>query len=180
MKPVRLLLVLLLLIVVPLSPAWAREYGAGKYFSIVYDERAYQLDDLTYCDESTGEDHVWFFILYNDEFMFDVSMSAHACDGGISLASADAAQKTTYLSCVLSLNSADNATLLQVVEAGESQIPFYLFSLHNEDGPYLKAETVVNGQAFDFLAYYNDSSKPVDQRLQDELIKLLGSFKPFV
>ena len=52
-----------------------------------------------------------------------------------------------------------------------------VLGLRNEFGPYLMAETVIDGNAIDLQAYYNDSSLAADERLQEALRELLAGFE---
>ena len=56
-------------------------------------------------------------------------------------------------------------------------LTFWVLGLRNEFGPYLMAETVIDGNAIDLQAYYNDSSLAADERLQEALRELLAGFE---
>ena len=52
-----------------------------------------------------------------------------------------------------------------------------MLGLRNEFGPYLMAGTVIDGNAIDLQAYYNDSSQEADDRLQEALREMLAGFE---
>ena len=56
-------------------------------------------------------------------------------------------------------------------------MPVLMRSRCTEFGPYLMAETVIDGNAIDLQAYYNDSSLAADGRLQEALRELLAGFE---
>ncbi|MDD3334633.1 MAG: hypothetical protein PHI98_03845 [Eubacteriales bacterium] len=178
MKYKRFALILALALCLWIPSAFAQTYTAGSYFTVTYDSDVYTLDDVTYESENTSDDSHWFFILYNDEIMFDVSMVKLEEYESLSLTTADDTAKQSYIDDTLDYYSDENATLLTSLAAGTKSIPFYVYSFQNEDGPYLMAETVQKGYAIDFMAYYNDASVPVDDALAKELSTLLGTFEP--
>lgn len=160
------------------SSAFARKYTAKDCFTICYDDDVYTLDDTTFSDENTSQNAHWFFIMYNDEIMIDASAKRQADYAGLTLTTADEADIAAYVDDMLDAYSDENAVLLTTVEAGSQSIPFYIFSNTNEDGPYLMAETIMNGCAIQFMGYYNDSDLPADDRLIQSLVALLTTFEP--
>ena len=159
-------LLALLLAAVFILPADAATYEADGLFRLRYDETAYTLDDQTYAYESETGASRWFFVLYNDEMTFDMSLLRMENDAGLTLSTAAEDRKQTYLDELLDWYQDEDASLLETVEAGD-----------NEFGPYLMAETVIDGNAIDLQAYYNDSSLAADERLQEALRELLAGFE---
>lgn len=155
-------------------------YTAPGVFSIAYDDSAYTLDTVAYADENIGVSNgaYWFFILYNDTFMFDASMTPIEGYEGMSLCGADADARQSYVDDMLDIYGSEDAQLLTMVPAGSQGVPFYVFSCRDESGAYLMAETVIKGRAIDFLAYYNDSALPADDALAQALTELLSTFEP--
>lgn len=73
-------LLALLLAAVFILPADAATYEAEGLFRLRYDEAAYTLDDQTYAYESETGASRWFFVLYNDEMTFDMSLLRRGAD----------------------------------------------------------------------------------------------------
>ena len=170
-------LVLALLLAAVAFPAAAADYEADGLFRLRYDETTYTLDDQTYaCESETGASR-WFFVLYNDEMTFDMSLLRMESDPGLTLSSASGQRRQAYLDELLDWYQDEDASLLETVEAGDGQTPFWVLGLRNEFGPYLMAETVIDGNAIDLQAYYNDSSLAADERLQEALRELLAGFE---
>ena len=76
-------LLALLLAAVFILPADAATYEADGLFRLRYDETAYTLDDQTYAYESETGASRWFFVLYNDEMTFDMSLLRMENDAGL-------------------------------------------------------------------------------------------------
>ena len=87
----------LLLAAVFILPADAATYEAEGLFRLRYDEAAYTLDDQTYAYESETGASRWFFVLYNDEMTFDMSLLRMENDAGLTLSTAAEDRKQTYL-----------------------------------------------------------------------------------
>ena len=170
-------LLALLLAAVFILPADAATYEADGLFRLRYDETAYTLDDQTYAYESETGASRWFFVLYNDEMTFDMSLLRMENDAGLTLSTAAEDRKQTYLDELLDWYQDEDASVLETVEAGDGQTPFWVLGLRNEFGPYLMAETVIDGNAIDLQAYYNDSSLAADERLQEALREMLAGFE---
>lgn len=178
MKQIRTALTIAVISLCLCTPtALARTYTAKDCFSISYDDAVYTLDDTTYSNENTSQNAHWFFIIYNDEMMIDASAELLTDYAGQSLPGANEAVLAAYVDDMLDVYSDENAALVTSVKAGSQGIPFYIFSYTNEDGPYLMAETVLNGYALQFMTYYNDADLPVDDRLTQSLITLLDTFE---
>lgn len=156
--------------------ATAESYTADGLFCLSYDEKSYTLDDRTYAEES-DEGYRWLFMLYNDDVAFDVSL--YLLENGeeeLTLSHADEATRERYLEEMLDAYDDEEIELVKLLDGDSGETPFYLFRLNNEFGPYLMAETVVEGRAFNFMAYYTDSSLEADEALQGELEELLSGF----
>lgn len=180
MKHARMTIALLLLcsMALALCSAQAAEYTVDGLFTVRYDDKAFTLDNATYADENVDDSYRWFFILYNDLMMFDASTERIDGFEDFSTQGADEAARQLYLDDLYASFDDQSIKLLTTVTAGESKAPFYVFSYENEDGPYLMAETVVNGYGIDFMAYYNDSEKPVDDALLNALLELVDTYAP--
>lgn len=88
-------LLALLLAAVFILPADAATYEAEGLFRLRYDEAAYTLDDQTYAYESETGASRWFFVLYNDEMTFDMSLLRMENDAGLTLSTAAEDRKQT-------------------------------------------------------------------------------------
>lgn len=141
----------LLLAAVFILPADAATYEAEGLFRLRYDEAAYTLDDQTYAYESETGASRWFFVLYNDEMTFDMSLLRMENDAGVTLSTAAEERRQSYLNELLDWYQDEDASFLETVEAGDGQTPFWVLGLRNEFGPYLMAETVIDGNAIDLL-----------------------------
>ncbi len=170
-------LLTVLTLVLSITGALAADYTATGLFTITYDD-ALTLDDTSYQDETTGGESRWLFMLSNSEYIIDVTIERIAEYESLSLFSATNAEKQRYLNDTLDSFSDDNATYLETIEAGPNLIPFYLYQLESEEGPYLMAETIVKGYAIDFCAYYCDESAAADEALAVSLSSVLASFLP--
>ncbi len=155
--------------------ALAQTYTAVGLFSIAYDEAVYTLDDTIYREDSANG-YRWLFILYSDHITIDVSLEKVGSYAGLSLQTADEAQRQAYLADVLDAFADEDATYLETIAAGEAGVPFYVFHLEDEEGPCLMAETVVNGYAIDFFAYYENAGREADSALLDALRALLATY----
>lgn len=170
MKYTPILAVILALLLCAL-PANAEVYCAPGLFTLRYDEQCYTLDDVAYSYENTGGNAHWFFILYNDEVMINASMENLQDCAVQSLVGESLSQP--YIADMQDLYSDQDAAFLTAIDTSGGKVPFYVFSCKNEDGPYLMAETVIDGKAFDFMIYYNDSTLPTDDRLAQTLTAVL-------
>ena len=159
-----------------LGAACAAEYTVPGLCTITYDDTVLTMDNETYVDENTDAYH-WCFLLYNDLYSIDMDMEQLEAYEGLSLFSATDEEKEAYKTALMEDMDAAFLSVLEV-PVGSFVIPFYIFSSENEEGPYLMAETVTQGTAIDFYAYYNDATLPVDDALTEALTTLVATFKP--
>ena len=160
--------------------ALAVEYNANNIFTISYDENIYALDNATYLEENTNE-YIWMFMLYNEatDTVVDVAMEALPEFAELSLFSATAEERKGYVEATLDIFSDADIKLLDTITVSDLQIPFYLYSLEDENGAYLTAETVVSGWAINFSAYHMATSG-ADDALLNVLEDVVKTFQPVV
>ena len=169
--PAKLLsLLLALLLILCLGGAQAAEYTAPGLFTVTYDEQRWTADCAAYHGESTPEAR-WLFMLYSDDMLIDVEAATAAGYAVQTLVGADAGSIERYIDDMAFVG----CTHLDTITVGE--IPFVLFEMEDEEGPYLMAETVANGWCIDFYAYY-DQGGPADEKLAEALREVLGTFEP--
>ena len=158
--------------------ALAAEYKAGNIFTITYDENAYVIDNSTYLEENTS-DYIWLFMLYNEanDTVVDVAMEALPEFAELSLLSATAEERNGYVEATLDIFSDASIKLLDTITVSDMSIPFYIYSLEDENGAYLTAETVVNGWAINFSAYHMESAE-ADIALLNVLAEVVKTFQP--
>ena len=173
MKTHRLLMMVLLLLL--LTPhALAGEFTAAGLFTVTYDD-SLTMDDVSYQYETTDL-YRWFFVLYGDDFVIDANTEWMELFDGVSLHTATQEERDAYLQDMADYYP--EASYLQTITATHSGIPFYVFRFESDEGPFLLAETVVNGYAIDFYAYYYDESQAPDDALMEALTALLQTFTP--
>ena len=169
--PARLLsLLLAALLLLGAGSACAAEHTISGLFSITYDETVFTLDHSSYCDDSTPE-HRWLFVLCSEDALIDVDMQPAGDYAVQSLDGADEAALKIYIDEM----SFVGCEYIETVDAGE--IPFGLFRMNDENGPYLLAETIANGWCIDFYAYY-DQDAPVDEALVQALRSVVRTYRP--
>lgn len=175
-----ILAALVLLLCCLCLPALAVEYNAGGIYTVRYDESTYRIDDTAYLNENTDE-YSWLFMLYNstEDIFIDAAMEVIPEFEGITLFSADAQGRSDYLAATLDAFADQDIQYLTTITAGEWQIPFYVYSMTDEDGSFLYAETIVNGCAIHFNANHPNSSELSDALLP-ALEELLLTFAPVV
>lgn len=161
-------------------PALAVEYNAGGIYTIRYDENTYRIDDTAYLNENTDE-YSWLFMLYNqqEDIFIDAAMELIPEFEGTTLFSADAQTLSDYLAATLDAFADQDIQHLVTITAGGRQIPFYVYSMTDEDGSFLYAETVVNGCSIYFNVNHPNSSQLSDALLP-ALEELLITFAPVI
>lgn len=162
----------LFLILMLLCPcAQAQTHSFSGLFSLSYDENVYTADTSTWMDES-DETSRWLMMLSTDAYLFDVTLSRVEGWEHVSLTDPAAAMAGWYLDSM----TADGFEHLDTVEA--NGVVFGLFRASDEDGEYLLGETVINGWAVSFYAYYNDPERPADDALAGALKSVLAAYQP--
>ncbi|HNW87029.1 MAG TPA: hypothetical protein PLP25_06510 [Candidatus Limiplasma sp.] len=165
---------LALLLALSLTVASAQTYTAGSYYTIDYPDTL-TLDDTSYTDENTA-DNTWLYMLEGEDYLIDASISTASGYEGFSLYSASDADRQAYVDDTLDAYADDNAALVDTLTVGN--IPFYIFSMEDSDGPYYYAETLANGASINFCCYYSDAGATPDEALLKDLETVLGTFKP--
>ncbi|MBE5793067.1 MAG: hypothetical protein E7323_00095 [Clostridiales bacterium] len=173
-----LALLLCVLMCAACCSALAVEYNANNIFTITYDENAYAIDNSTYLEENTNE-YIWMFMLYNEasDAVVDVAMEALPEFADLSLFSATAEERNSYVDATLEIFADANIKLLDTITVSDIQIPFYIYALEDENGAYLTAETVVNGWAINFSTYHMATSD-ADDALLNVLEEIVKTFQP--
>lgn len=172
------LLAVLLCTLFCLASSWAlaADYTAPGLFTITYDDTAYKLDNNSYLSERTDGEFTWLFLLYGDDTIIDVEAN-HLMDfQGLTFLTASEEERQAYVDYFLDLYAEEDAELVASLTSAKDEIPFYVFSMQDEDGLYYQAETVVKGYSLDFYAYH-EYLDPDDALLED-LKALVESFVP--
>lgn len=170
----------LLLICLVCVPALAVEYNAGGIYTISYDAAAWQIDDQTYSAEAT-EDYMWLFMLYSAEkdALIDASIEAVPEFEGLTLFTADEARRAAYLNATMDAFADQEIRHLTTLTVSDYQIPFYVYVLTDEEGPFLYAETIVNGSAVAFGVYFARGNGDAEALLP-ALEEVLATFAPVI
>ena len=154
------------LLLCPLGAHAATQTASGL-FSISYDETCWQADSASYHAEDSAQER-WLFMLYSQNMLIDVEVLRAADYAVENLTDATLQQyidEMVFVGC----------RYVDTLHA--DGVPFGLFELEDEEGPYLLAETVVNGWCIDFYAYY-DQTAPVDDALVQALREIVGTYQP--
>lgn len=163
-----------LLLTLSLTVAFAATYTAGNAYTIDYPDTL-TLDNTTYTDESTS-DYTWLFMLSNDDYLIDASISPATGYEGFSLYNASDADKQAYVDDTLDAYSDANAVLVDTLTV-DGDIPFYVFSMDDSDGVYYYAETLANGNSINFTCYYDDGNAALDATLLGNFEAVLNTFR---
>lgn len=172
------LLALLLCTLFCFASAWAlaADYTTPGLFTITYDDTAYELDDNSLLSERTDDEFTWLFMLYGDDAIIDVEAEKLMDFQDLTFLTASEEEKQAYVDYFLDFYADDDAMLIETLTSEKDGIPFYVFSMQDEDGLYYRAETVVKGYALDFYAYYEN--RDPDDALLEDLKALVKSFIP--
>lgn len=165
---------LALLMTLGMTIASAETYTAGSAYTIDYPDTL-TLDNTSYTDESTT-DYTWLFMLSNDDYLIDASISPATGYEGFSLYNASDADKQAYLDDTLEAYADDNIVLVDTLTV-DTDIPFYVFSMEDSDGVYYYAETLANGNSLNFSCYYNDGEATLDDTLLANFEAVLTTFR---
>jgi len=165
---------LALLMTLSLTVASAATYTAGNAYTIDYPDTL-TLDNTSYTDESTS-DYTWLFMLSNDDYLIDASISPATGYEGFSLYNASDADKQSYVDDTLDAYYDANAVLVDSLTV-DGNIPFYVFSMEDSDGVYYYAETLANGNSINFSCYYNDGNAALDDTLLANFEAVLKTFR---
>ncbi len=159
-------------------PALAVEYNAAGVYTIQYDENAYRMDDTTYLEENT-EDYVWLYMLYNGttDVFIDAALEQIPDFEGLTLFTADAQSRSSYLEATLDAFADQSIKYVDTITVSDYQIPFYVYTMEDEDGSFLYAETIVNGCAIHFNANHPEGGG-ISDTLLAALEELLLTFAP--
>lgn len=174
----RCLLLAAVLLCALCTPALAVEYNAADIYTIHYDAAVWQLDDMTYSDEASDE-YVWLFMLYNaqKDVLIDASIEKIPEFEGLTLFMAGEAERNEYLRATLDAFQDQSIKHIATILPTTLEIPFYVYSLEDEEGGYVYAETIVNGNAIIFNAYHGRSTGSTDALLP-ALEEVLATFTP--
>lgn len=153
------------------GPALAAEQSFAGLFSIEYDEAAYHADTVTYLTGSDGDSR-WLMMLGANDYLIDVSM--YRVEGWEHLSLTDPGDPMT--SWYLKESLGNGIEYIGNISAGGAL--FCLFRTFDADGEYLMAETVRNGWAISFYAYYDDPEQKTDERLTEALTELVSTYQP--
>ena len=151
--------------------AQAQTLTFSGLFSLTYDENIYAADTNSRLDES-DEDGRWLMMLSTDAYLFDATISRADGWEHVSLTDPGSAVTSWYLEDM----SGSGFEYLDTLEANGAV--FGLFRALDDDGEYLLGETMANGWAISFCAYYDDPERPADDGLLDALKSLLQTYQP--
>ena len=171
----RFLCLLIALLLLLAGSALAQDYTASGLFSISYDEAAYSLNSTEYLGD-TQDNGLWLFIVYNTDAIFDVTIDLEPTLGNLSLVHPTKAQIEDHIYLVEEGYQDLDATLMQTLTL-ENGVVFNLFRLRDSYGIFYLAQTVVQGYAIDFKAYYADN-RDGDTSLLTALGDLVSTFRP--
>lgn len=156
--------------------ALAADYNVPGLFTITYDDTAYELNNNSFLSERADEEFTWLFILYGDDAIIDVEAEKLIDFPDLTFLTASEEERQDYVDYFLDLYGDADAELVASLTSAKDGIPFYVFSMQDEDGLYYQAETVVKGYALDFYASYED--RDPDDALLEDLTALVESFIP--
>jgi len=151
--------------------AQAATHTFSGLFSMEYDERVYALDTAAWLDESDDVSR-WLCMLSAENYLIDVNMNQIEGWEHLSLIRPDDPMTSWYLEDMLT----DGVEHIGNVEAGGAL--FCLFRTSDADGEFLLGETVANGWAVSFYAYYDEPEKQTDTALEEALKALLRTYQP--
>ena len=168
----------LVLLCTPCVSALAAQYNAGGIFTIEYNEADWAIDNFTYSGDTT-EDYTWLFLLYKEsaDASIDVAMERVPEFEGLSLFSAGAVQRADYLASTLDAFQDLDMKYLTTITVSEWEIPFYVYTMEDEQGQFLYAETIVNGCSINFHVCHSRSEERSDALLP-ALEEILTTFSP--
>lgn len=148
-------------------------------FTIAYDD-AYtlltpeDLEDASATEEGTR----WLFALQQENTIIEVTLDEVPEEyQHLDLATASQEERQNYVDAFVDTFASEYASLLVTLTIPEGDIPFYVYSLQDSDGWYYLAQTITNGQALDFYAYYEDGTDG-DDALLEQLELIVQSFVP--
>lgn len=169
---------LALLLTTACLPALAVQYNAANVYTIQYDDTLWLLDDLSYRADSTDEYH-WLFIMYREEgdVLVDAALEVIPEFEGLTLCLADAQARSQYLAATLDAFADQEIRYVDTILAGEMQLPFYVYEMIDENGPFLYAETISEGCAIHFHASHTQTDSTADTLLP-ALEELLITLEP--
>jgi hypothetical protein len=134
------------------------------------------LDDTAYAGDST-EDMLWLFLLSGENYLIDAALTSVPEYAGFTLSTATDAQKAEYIAEVMD-SFADSGPSLMTIMDSQSGVPFYVFSLTDDQGSYYYAETIADGVSVNFCCYYFDASIAPDTELLANLKNVLNTYRP--
>lgn len=167
------MLVLLLVCLMSISPAFAASYTAkvngGALFTLHYDEQLYALDQYSYLNSVFNG--TWFFILYNGQHSVDCGLEYTDRGAGMTLRGASQSALNAYANAVC---DAAKGTLVEIYSAGSQ--PFVIVSTTRPGmGQVYYAETLIGGNTV-YFEIYDMSSGWADDNCLEALKQVLGGF----
>ncbi len=166
-------LLLILVFCFGFTAAQAADYMANALFTITYDDAVYTLDDTSYVEENT-EDVKWLFSLSSDKIMVDCNLDTIEGLEQKDFLTASDQQKQDYIDGIYDYFADENPELVAILTTSKESIPFFVFSLEDDEGTYYTADTLMNGAFIGFDVYYAEGN--ADDALLDELTLLVQSF----
>ena len=139
--------------------------------------------DTSEADSAADEDGMQFLGLFYENkatgMVVEACLALYEELSDISLWNSDEAELKAYAESVMEDLEDDDPEYLGVVMVGK--IPFVLFKATDEDGEYLYADTMTNGNAIILLAYVEDEkeeSRPVTKQYIEQFKSILETFQP--
>lgn len=179
MHPRKLLSLFLCLVLCAfICSASAAEYSANGIFTITYDENAYAFNNSAYLEENTST-YIWLFMLYHqaEDVVVDVDMEYIPEFEDLTLFSATTGERSNYVNATLDAFTDQDIKLMDTFTVSGMNIPFYVYSMTDEVGVHLTAETIVDGWAINFSTYHMDTTE-ADDALLNVLEEIVTSFVP--
>lgn len=154
--------------------ALAAEYTASALYTITYDDAVFTLD-TSYADTSS-EGERWLFSLTHDKMVVEGVQEPIQGEESLDLLTATPEALQEYIDGVYDYFADQCPELITTIKTTREGVPFYVFSLRDEEGTYYYAETMVKGMSLGFYAYYTDVD--ADDALLDALTQLLETYVP--
>jgi len=171
-------LLLCLLLCAAACSAAAVEYNAYNIFTITYDENQYAFNNTAYLEENTSS-YIWLFMLYQQamDVVVDVEMEHVPEFDSLTLYTASVEDRNSYVNATLDAFVDQDIRLMDTFTVSDMGIPFYVYSMTDEAGEHLTAETIVDGWAISFSTYHTKTSD-ADETLLTVMEEIVTSFIP--
>lgn len=163
-------LLLTLLLALCAANALAARYEVAGLYSV--DCGSYAIDTTAYREEPD-----WLFMVYSRDVLIDAYRAqTRDYDPSLTLIDPSVEQLRDVQAEYLDIWQDSSPRYMKFLKC-ENGVTFLIFTLKDEIGTYLAAETAARGYSISFTAQYRDES-PADDLLLQELEKLLLTYEP--